>query len=102
MDDLFAPTHLILIALIALLVFGPKKLPEIGSGLGRAIREFKQSFAGITNVPEDIRASVRAAGGPAVPAAESAAPGTQPAAAQAVESAPAVAGDRTGTTPPAA
>jgi sec-independent protein translocase protein TatA len=109
MDDLFAPTHLILIAVIALLVFGPRKLPEIGSGLGKAIREFKGSLAGITGVPEEIRASVRAVGQPAVPDAAPAAPTAAPAAPEAAPAptpdtdVPAVAqGGSDGTAPPAA
>jgi sec-independent protein translocase protein TatA len=39
--DLFAPTHLVIILAIALLVFGPSRLPEIGRGMGQAIRGFK-------------------------------------------------------------
>ena len=35
------PAELIIIALIALLIFGPKKLPDLGAGLGKAIRDFK-------------------------------------------------------------
>ncbi len=35
------PIHLIVIIVIALLIFGPKRLPEIGRGLGRAINEFR-------------------------------------------------------------
>ena len=34
--------------LVALLVFGPKRLPEMGRGLGRGMREFKDSVSGIT------------------------------------------------------
>lgn len=37
--------HLMLIAGIALLVFGPKKLPELGKGLGESIRGFKAAIA---------------------------------------------------------
>ena len=37
------PTELVLILAIALIIFGPKKLPEIGKALGNAIREFKNS-----------------------------------------------------------
>jgi sec-independent protein translocase protein TatA len=33
--------ELIIIGIIALLIFGPKKLPDLGSGLGKAIRDFK-------------------------------------------------------------
>jgi sec-independent protein translocase protein TatA len=35
------PAELIIIAIIALLIFGPKKLPDLGAGLGKAIRDFK-------------------------------------------------------------
>ena len=42
-ENLFRPTHLILVLGIALLVFGPKNLPGIGRGLGEAIRGFKDS-----------------------------------------------------------
>jgi len=37
--------ELIIIGVIALLIFGPKKLPELGSGLGKAIRDFKSSMS---------------------------------------------------------
>lgn len=39
--ELFAPMHLLLVLGIALIIFGPKKLPELGRGLGEAIRGFK-------------------------------------------------------------
>lgn len=37
------PTHLILILIIALIVFGPQRLPEIGRALGKSINEFKNA-----------------------------------------------------------
>jgi sec-independent protein translocase protein TatA len=40
---ILSPMHLALVMVIALLVFGPKKLPEIGKELGKAIREFKKA-----------------------------------------------------------
>ncbi len=43
-DGILQPTHLIIILIICLLVFGPKKLPELGRGLGESIREFKKSM----------------------------------------------------------
>jgi len=46
LDNLFRPTHLLVILFIALLVFGPKKLPELGKGLGEGIRSFKESMSG--------------------------------------------------------
>jgi len=46
LDNLFQPMHLLIILFIALLVFGPKKLPELGKGLGEGIRSFKESMNG--------------------------------------------------------
>ena len=40
------PMELIVILAIALIVLGPKKLPEVGKSLGNGIREFKESLAG--------------------------------------------------------
>jgi sec-independent protein translocase protein TatA len=45
-EGLFQPTHLLVILIIALLVFGPKKLPELGKGLGDGIRSFKDAMSG--------------------------------------------------------
>jgi sec-independent protein translocase protein TatA len=41
---LFQPTHLIFRLLIALLIFGPRKLPDLGQGLGKGIRGFKDAL----------------------------------------------------------
>jgi sec-independent protein translocase protein TatA len=43
-EGLFQPMHLLLIFGIALLVFGPKKLPELGKGIGEGIRGFKSAM----------------------------------------------------------
>ena len=43
-ENLFQPMHLLVVLFIALLVFGPKKLPELGKGLGDGIRSFKDSM----------------------------------------------------------
>jgi len=52
------PTELLLIFIIALLVFGPKKLPEIGKTVGKAIREFKKASDDIKGrIEEEIQAS---------------------------------------------
>ena len=40
------PMELIVILAIALIVLGPKKLPEVGKSLGKGMREFKESLAG--------------------------------------------------------
>jgi sec-independent protein translocase protein TatA len=44
-EGLFQPMHLLIIFGIALLVFGPKKLPELGKGIGDGIRGFKTAMA---------------------------------------------------------
>ena len=43
-EGLLQPMHLLVILAIAVFVFGPKKLPELGKGLGEAIRGFKDSL----------------------------------------------------------
>jgi sec-independent protein translocase protein TatA len=45
LEGLFQPMHLLIIFGIALLVFGPKKLPELGKGIGDGIRGFKSAMA---------------------------------------------------------
>lgn len=40
------PLEIIVVLIIALVVFGPKRLPELGSSLGRGIREFKETVTG--------------------------------------------------------
>jgi sec-independent protein translocase protein TatA len=45
--DIFQPTHLLFILAVALLVLGPKRLPEVGRMLGRGIRDFRGAMAGI-------------------------------------------------------
>ncbi|MGA9393479.1 MAG: twin-arginine translocase TatA/TatE family subunit [Candidatus Sulfotelmatobacter sp.] len=45
-EGLFQPMHLLIVAGIALLVFGPKKLPELGKGMGEGIRGFKTAMQG--------------------------------------------------------
>jgi TatA/E family protein of Tat protein translocase len=52
------PAELILIFVVALLVFGPKKLPEIGRSVGKALREFKRTSDEIKGrIEEEIEAS---------------------------------------------
>ena len=53
-EGLFQPMHLLVIFGIALLVFGPKKLPELGKGIGEGIRGFKSAMKEEEN-PADTR-----------------------------------------------
>lgn len=53
------PVHLVMLALFALLLFGPKRLPEIGRSLGRGLREFKTSLTGDADAdPEPTQRSL--------------------------------------------
>ncbi len=53
MGDLFSGPHIILIALVVLLLFGGKKIPELMRGLGRGIREFKDAKDNVKREIED-------------------------------------------------
>ena len=53
-EGLFQPMHLLIIFFIALLVFGPKKLPELGKGIGEGIRALKE---GMKDSPADASKS---------------------------------------------
>ena len=44
MEGLFQPSHLLVIFLNALIIFGPKKLPELGKGIGEGFRALKDSM----------------------------------------------------------
>lgn len=44
LEDLLQPRHLLVVLLVALFVFGPKKLPELGKGLAEGIRNFKNAL----------------------------------------------------------
>ena len=45
-DNILQPTHLLLILVVALLVLGPKRLPEAGRALGKGIRDFRSAMSG--------------------------------------------------------
>jgi sec-independent protein translocase protein TatA len=51
MGELFTPTHLIVLAVAAIVLFGGRKLPELGKGLGEGLRGFKEGMKGITEDP---------------------------------------------------
>ncbi len=50
----FGPWELILVLAIALVIFGPKKLPELGRGLGKGLKEFKGATKELRNTVEDV------------------------------------------------
>jgi sec-independent protein translocase protein TatA len=51
------PLEIILVLIVALVVFGPKKLPDLGHSLGKGIREFKGSVTGETDEPARVEAA---------------------------------------------
>jgi sec-independent protein translocase protein TatA len=51
-EGLLQPQHLLIILVVALFIFGPKKLPELGQGLGKGIRSFRESMKAATQEPE--------------------------------------------------
>jgi sec-independent protein translocase protein TatA len=51
--NLLQPWHVVIIALVALLVFGPKKLPELARGIGEAMKEFKKTMHSVDE-PEPV------------------------------------------------
>jgi len=51
MGDLFQPWHLVVLAAVAFLVFGAKRLPELGKGLGEGLKGFKEGIKGISDPP---------------------------------------------------
>ena len=64
MEGLFQPMHLFFILLIVLIIFGPGKLPDLGRGLGKGIREFKDALrGGMADAQKpDVRVSISPAG----------------------------------------
>ncbi len=67
------PLHLLIIAVIVLLVFGPKRLPEAGKSLGKGIRQFRDAITGGDDDEDEKRPQVTpAAEAPAAPEADAA------------------------------
>ncbi|MBL8188768.1 MAG: twin-arginine translocase TatA/TatE family subunit [Acidobacteria bacterium] len=58
-EGLFQPMHLIIVLGVMLLVFGPKKLPELGKSLGEAIRGFKQGINEIHEKDSERKSEVK-------------------------------------------
>jgi sec-independent protein translocase protein TatA len=54
------PLEVVVILIIALIVFGPKRLPELGRSMGKGIREFKSSLSGDKDDEDDVRELERA------------------------------------------
>ena len=55
--DILQPTHLIFVLVVALLVLGPKKLPEVGRQLGSGLRDFRAAINGEQAEPKEVTPS---------------------------------------------
>jgi sec-independent protein translocase protein TatA len=53
LTNILQPTHLIIVLVVALLILGPKRLPEAGRALGQGLKEFRGSIAGVQEDPRD-------------------------------------------------
>ena len=92
------PLELIIVLVIALLVIGPKRLPEMGNSLGKTIREFRNASSDVTDAvsldseskPAPQQATATPAGAPAVTPAT---PETQPPAAAPAEASTSASGE---------
>ena len=60
MGDLLSPMHLLFIGILVVLLFGGKKLPELGKGLGEGLRGFKEGMKGLTDEEARVAAEQKA------------------------------------------
>jgi TatA/E family protein of Tat protein translocase len=74
--DILQPTHLLFILVVALLVLGPKRLPEVARSLGRGIRDFRSAISGEEREHHEEALDAPGAEEPTGPEAVAAQPGT--------------------------
>ena len=65
--DILQPTHLLFVLVVALIVLGPKRLPEVGRSLGRTMRDFRSAISGQETHDEVITETVPEPTPPAPP-----------------------------------
>jgi sec-independent protein translocase protein TatA len=70
MGDLFQPTHLLIIAIVLLVLFGGKKLPELGKGLGEGLKGFREDLKGTTEPAPPAPPTQQNAAPPAPPSTQ--------------------------------
>ena len=69
MGDLLQPTHLIILGIIVFLLFGAKRLPELGKGLGEGLKGFKEGIKGVTDPTPTAPVAQQSVAPPPPPAA---------------------------------
>jgi sec-independent protein translocase protein TatA len=67
-SDILQPTHLLLLLAVALLVLGPKRLPEAARSIGRGLRDFRAAVEAEPQDPAPPTRTLEADAGPAGPA----------------------------------
>ena len=65
MGDLLQPWHLVVLAAVAFLLFGAKRLPELGKGLGEGLKGFREGIRGISDPPPTTTQTTQQAPPPA-------------------------------------
>lgn len=78
MPGSIGPMEIGIVLVIALLVFGPRRLPELGGSMGRGIREFTKSISGDSDKKKSLPQGDVAEGVASVPAAETVGATAQP------------------------
>ncbi|MGC9157526.1 MAG: twin-arginine translocase TatA/TatE family subunit [Terracidiphilus sp.] len=69
MGDLLQPTHILILAIVLLLLFGAKRLPEMGKGLGEGLKGFKEGLKGASeSSPAQLAQQASAPAPPDAPA----------------------------------
>ena len=69
MGDLLQPWHLVVLAVVAFLVFGAKRLPELGKGLGEGLKGFKEGIRGVSDPPPTAPPTTQQSAAPPPPPA---------------------------------
>ena len=64
MGELLTPTHLLIVTVVALVLFGGKRLPGLGRGIGEGLRGFRDEITGIAGKPYEFATPVPAASVP--------------------------------------
>ena len=77
--DILQPTHLLFVLIVALLVLGPKRLPEVGRSLGKGLRDFRGALSGEDPSPREELRTTATDSAPHPAPAESTTPAAEPA-----------------------
>ena len=65
--DFLQPWHILVVCVVAFLLFGAKRLPELGKGLGEGLKGFKEGIKGVTDPPPPAPPTVQQSAAPAPP-----------------------------------